>query len=49
MKATSHLNGLAPWREITAASPTYFAYSNVHRLHSALDDAPPASRLPMAV
>ena len=33
----------------TAALPTYLAYYNLHRRHSALNDAPPASRLPIAV
>ncbi|MCA2990041.1 hypothetical protein [Gemmatimonas sp.] len=33
----------------TAALPTYLTYYNFHRRHSALNDAPPASRLPLAV
>ena len=33
----------------TAALPIYLTYYNFHRRHSALNDAPPASRLPIAV
>ncbi|WP_396222959.1 DDE-type integrase/transposase/recombinase [Gemmatimonas sp.] len=33
----------------TAAIPIYLAYCTFHRRHSALNDAPPASRLPIAV
>ena len=33
----------------TAALPTYLTYYNFHRRHSTLNDAPPASRLPIAV
>ncbi|GAB1342053.1 IS481 family transposase [Gemmatimonas sp.] len=33
----------------TNALPTYLTYYNFHRRHSALNDAPPASRLPIAV
>jgi len=33
----------------TAALPHYLAYYNFQRRHSALNDAPPASRLPIAV
>ncbi len=33
----------------TAALPAYLTYYNFHRRHSALNDAPPASRLPLAV
>lgn len=33
----------------TAALPTYLHYYNFHRRHSALNDASPASRLPIAV
>ena len=33
----------------TAALPTYLTYYNFHRRHRALNDAPPASRLPLAV
>lgn len=33
----------------THALPTYLTYYNFHRRHSALNDTPPASRLPIAV
>lgn len=33
----------------TGALPTYLTYYNFHRRHSALNNAPPASRLPIAV
>jgi transposase InsO family protein len=33
----------------TNALPTYLTFYNFHRRHSALNDAPPASRLPIAV
>jgi transposase InsO family protein len=33
----------------TAALPIYLTYYNFHRRHSALNDAPPASRLPIAL